>query len=252
MKKTIAIIGIDGITGPAMVYGFAKAGYRTLVTHHAEELPISLAEKINLLISKIRLAEPHADVEAVSSAREASWEADIIIPNVPYNMQAAVASRIKDVVTGKIVISAINPINGTFDGLLTPPTTSAAEELAKLLPHSKVVKAFNTIFAMDFDTPKFIGQAVDVFVAGDDDEAVSTVTQLVRDLGMMPLFVGGLAMSRTLENMMVLLISLSLRNHFLKPVGWKVVHDKVAHTEQDGLEPSKIKTERSLLCGKDG
>ena len=252
MKKTIAIIGVEGIMGPAMVHGFAKVGYRTLVTHYDEEGLADLTGKIPLLVSKIRLEEPHADIEVASSAREASWEADIVVPTVPYNLQAAVASRIKDVVTGKIVISAINPINETLDGLLTPPTTSAAEELARLLPHSKVVEAFNTIFAVNFDAPEFIGQAVDVFVAGDDDEAVSTVAQLVRDLGLIPLRAGKLSMSRTLENMMVLLISLSLRNHFLKPVGWKVVHDKVVHTEQDGLETSKIKTERSFPCGKDG
>ena len=252
MKKTIAIIGVEGILGPAIVHGFARVGYRTLVAHYDEEGLADLGGKIPLLVSKIRLQEPHADIEVASSAREASWEADIVIPTVPYNLQAAVASRIKDVVTGKIVISAINPINETLDGLLTPPTTSAAEELARLLPHSKVVKAFNTIFPADLDTPEFIGQAVDVFVAGDDEEAVSAVTQLVRDLGLLPLFVGGLAMSRTLENMMVLLISLSLRNQFLKPVGWKVVHDTEAHTELDGLEASIIKTERNLLCGKDG
>ena len=77
-------------------------------------------------------------------SREASWEADIIIPAVGYGAQTEVAARIKDVVIGKIVVSIANPLNETFDGLLTEPTTSAAEELAKLLPHSKIAKAFNT------------------------------------------------------------------------------------------------------------
>jgi len=238
MKETIAIIGIEGNTGPGLVYGFAKAGYRILVSHHDEGHLALHIGKISLLVSKVRSANPSADIEIVSSAREASWEADIIIPFVPYKLQATVASDIKDVVTGKIVVSAMNPLSDTFDGLLTPPTTSAAEELARLLPHSKVVKAFNTTLAMDFNTPEFIGRAVDVFVAGDDDEAVTRVSQLVSDVGLMPLFVGGLAMSRTLENMMVLLINLSVRNHFLKPVGWKAVHDKVDRAEQDDLNSS--------------
>jgi len=239
MKKTIAVIGIDGNMGPAMAYGFAKAGYRTLVSPYAAEDSTAQTGKVDSLVSKVRVREPRAEIEIVSSAREASWEADIVIPTVPYNMQAAVAAEIEPVVVGKVIISVINPLSGTFDGLLIPTTNSAAEELAQLLPHSKVVKAFNTTLAMDFDTPEFVGHAVDVFIAGDDNEAVYEVAQLVRDVGLTPLSVGGLAMSRTLENMMMLLINLSVRNHFLRPLGWKVVHDNVDQAERRGLDSSK-------------
>jgi hypothetical protein len=101
---------------------------------------------------------------------------------------------------------------------------------------------------------------VDVLVAGDDEKAVSTLMWLVKDAGFNPLFVGGLAMSRTLENMMVLLISLSARNHYLGPVAWKVVHDKLDHAEQRNLDSCSnkkngthhIATERRLQCGKGG
>jgi len=181
--------------------------------------------KLSSLVARIRCRATRAHFEVVSSPREASWEADIIIPAVPYELQAEVARRIKDVAAGKIVISVINPLNKTCDGLLTAPSTSAAEMLAQDLPHSKVVKAFNTIPAAHIERPTVAGKTVDVFVAGDDDEAVSTVMQLVRDAGLTPVFVGGLAMSRTLESMMVLLISLCSRNHYPEPVGWKVVHD---------------------------
>ena len=64
--------------------------------------------------------------------------------------------------TGKIVISIVNPLNQTYDGLVTESTTSAAEELAKVLPYSKIVKAFNTVFAADFYTPSVGGKTVDV------------------------------------------------------------------------------------------
>jgi predicted dinucleotide-binding enzyme len=47
--------------------------------------------------------------------------------------------RLIDVIT--------NPLNATSDDLETPPGTSAAEEIAKLAPSAKVVKAFNTTFA---------------------------------------------------------------------------------------------------------
>jgi len=107
---------------------------------------------------------------------------------------------------------------------VTPPSTSAAEELAGLLPHSKIVKAFNTVIARDFETPNIDGQVVDVFVAGDDDEAVSQVIELVNDTGFHPLNAGKLAMSRTLEGMMLLLTGLSIRNNRNSLARWKVMY----------------------------
>jgi NADPH-dependent F420 reductase len=236
MKKTVAIIGAEGNMGSAMACSLAKAGYRTLVTDHDQEDLLSLIGKLPLLVGKIRLRVPEADVGIVVSPREASWEADIIIPAVPYEAQAAVASEIKDVVTGKIVISVANPLNDTFDRLITPPSTSAAEELAAVLPHSKVVKAFNTVFAIDFEIPQISRRTADVFVAGDDDEAVSQVMGLVKDAGFNPLLAGKLAMSRTLENMMVLLIGLSARNSFHGPVGWKVMHERLDRDEWGNID----------------
>lgn len=224
MKKTIAIIGATGRMGSVMAYAVAKAGYRTLITDHDQKDLLALIGKLPLLEGKIRVKLPHSDVGIVVEPKEACWEADIIIPAVPYGAQAAVASEIKEVVTGKIVISVINPFNQTFDGLLTPPTTSAAEELAALLPHSKVVKAFNTIFAEVLETPQLNGHAADVFVSGDDDEAVAQVMELVKDTGFNPLFAGKLAVSRTLEGMMLLLVNLSIKNNSHSPAGWKVLH----------------------------
>jgi predicted dinucleotide-binding enzyme len=78
----------------------------------------------------------------------------------------------------KIVISIANPLHETYNGLVTAPDTSAAEELQKLPHNSKVVKAFNTTFAADFTTPVIDGKQVDAFVAGNDEEAVQTVTEL--------------------------------------------------------------------------
>ncbi len=217
MKQTIAIIGAAGNMGSGLARNLAKAGHRILL---AGPTTSTLYD----LLTSIKTSTPSADVEILDCSHEASWEADIIIPAVAYSVQAEVAEKIKDVTTGKIVVSIANPLNKTYDGLATGHATSAAEELAKLLPHSKVVKAFNTVFGADFNSPTIGGKTVDCFVAGDDDGAVTTVAQLVADAGFVPLVAGKLETSRTLESMMVLLIGLSMKNNYNWLAGWKILH----------------------------
>ncbi len=235
-KKTIALLGARGRMGSGIAPALVRAGYRVLLADDGENNSTPIVEKLTSLVAKLRGKSAKADIGIVPSSKEASWEADVVVFAVPYATQAAVAREIKEVVTGKVVISTVNPVNNTCDGLLTAPNTSAAEELARQLPHSKIVKAFSTIFPTHIERPAIAGKIVDVFVAGDDEEAVSTVMQLVKDAGFNPLFVGALTMSRTLESMMVLLLSLSARNHFLGPVGWKVVHELPNRAEYEDLD----------------
>ena len=100
-------------------------------------------------------------------------------------MEAA-AERYADQLDGKVVVDISNPVNvETFDGLLTPADSSAAEELAeKLSSGAKVVKAFNTTFAGTLVEGEVGGQPLDVFIAGDDDGAKGTVAQPVRAGGL--------------------------------------------------------------------
>ncbi|HEX9655523.1 MAG TPA: NAD(P)-binding domain-containing protein [Bacteroidota bacterium] len=218
MKQTIAIIGAAGTMGSGIARNLTKAGHRVLLAGPTKE-------KLTGLLANIKANTPKADVEILDCSHEASWEADVIIPAVPYSAQPDVAERIRDVVTGKIVLSIVNPLNATYDGLVTDPTTSGAEEFAKLLPHSKIVKSFSTVFGADFNTPNIGGKTVDCFVAGDDDEAVATVSQLVMDAGFNPVVAGKLPVSRTLENMMVLLIGLAMKSNYNGLAGWKVLHE---------------------------
>ncbi len=198
-KQTIAIIGAAGHMGSAVARNLARAGHRILLAGPKRD-------QLETLLATIKAITPNADVDILDCSHEASWEADVIIPAVPHAVQGDVAAKIKDVVTGKIVVSITNPLNATYDGLVTGPMMSGAEELAALLPHSKVVKAFNTVFAADFAAPILGGKPLDCFIAGDDDQAIATVSRLVQDAGFNPVTAGTLPISRTLENRMVPLI----------------------------------------------
>ncbi len=221
MKQTIAIIGATGNMGSALSHTLAKGPYRLLLMSQN-------AGRLSELEAGIRKGSPTADIEGISCSREAGWEADIIIIATPYAAEKQVAEKIREVASRKIVVSISNPLNETYDGLVTSPGTSAAEQLQELLPASNVVKAFNTTFAADFSQPVIADKQVDAFIAGDDKEALEMVSDLVRTAGFNPMIAGDLSVSRTLEQMQLLLIRLGMQNNYNWLAGWKVLHNAKA------------------------
>jgi 8-hydroxy-5-deazaflavin:NADPH oxidoreductase len=217
-KQTIAIIGASGSMGSAISKSLSKGNYRLLLSSNDRA-------NVDSLIKDITNSNSSADIEAIDFSKDATWQADIIISAVPFQAEKEVATMIKEVANQKIVISIANPLNDAYDGLVTAPDTSAAEELQKLLPNAKVVKAFNTTFAADFTTPVIDGKQVDSFLAGNDDEAVETVSELVRTAGFNPIAAGKLSVSRILENMQFLLIQLGMKYNYNWLAGWKILHN---------------------------
>lgn len=217
-KQTIAVIGASGNMGSAISKSLAKGNYRLLLCKDEKG-------KVQRVLDDIKGNHPLADAEIIDCSLQASWEADIIILAVPYAAEKEVAEKIKEVANQKIIISIANPLNGTYNGLVTAPGTSAAEELQKLLPNSKVVKAFNTTFAADFATPVIDGKQVDAFIAGNDEEALNTVSGVVKTTGFNPIIAGNLSVSSTLENMQLLLIQLGMKYNYNWLAGWKILHN---------------------------
>ena len=217
-KQTIAVIGASGNMGSAISKSLSKGNYRILL--YSDE-----QEKLQPMVRDIKKVNPDADVETINCSEQASWEADIIIAAVPYSAEKEVATKIKEVANQKIVISIANPLNETYNGLVTASNSSAAEELQKLLPNSKVIKAFNTTFAADFATPVIDGKQADAFIAGNDAEALQTVSEVVATAGFNPIVAGDLSVSRTLENMQLLLIQLGMKYDYNWLAGWKILHN---------------------------
>jgi len=217
-KQTIAVIGASGNMGSAISKSLSKGNYRLLLFSNEKE-------KIEALVNEIKNSHAAADLEALECPTDASWEADVIILAVPFQAENELAEKIREVANQKIVISIANPLNETYDDLVTTPDTSAAEKLQKLLPNSKVVKAFNTTFAADFSTPVIDGKQVDSFIAGNDEEALQTISELVTTAGFNPIVAGDLSVSRTLEAMQLLLIRLGMKYNYNWLAGWKILHN---------------------------
>ncbi len=129
-------------------------------------------------------------------------EGDVVVLAVPYDAALEIAESRRDELAGKVVIDITNPVDwASFDRLVTPPDSSAAEEIAKRLPGVPVLKAFNTTFAGTLIEGRVAGQPLDVLVAGDDAEAKSRVAELIADTGLRVIDAGPLRRARQLEHL---------------------------------------------------
>jgi predicted dinucleotide-binding enzyme len=164
------------------------------------------AAKPEALAADLRRTAPAAKVVAASLAD--GLRNDVVVLALPYGAAIDFAKVNAAALAGKVVVDITNPLNATYDGLVTAGGPSAAEELATLLPGSKVVKAFNTTFAGTLVAGAAGGQTLDVLVAANDADAKATVLGLVSDGGLRAIDAGGLARARELEGLALLGITL--------------------------------------------
>ena len=126
-------------------------------------------------------------------------EGDVVVLAVPYAAAADVVKTYGDQLDGKVVVDITNPVDTETFQPLALQAGSAAQEIAQRAPGAKVVKAFNTTFAGTLAEGAVAGQPLDVFIAGDDEDAKRTVSQLAESSGLRPVDAGPLARARELE-----------------------------------------------------
>ncbi len=196
----VTIIG-SGNMGRGIATRLVSGGHGVTLVDRKPEKAKSLAEEIS------KHAKNGAKVQGVAFGTPVKDE--IVVLAVPYGATSSVIENLGAQLAGKIVIDITNPLNATYDGLAVAPGTSAAEEIAKKLPsNAEVVKAFNTTFAKTLVDGKVDGEALDVFIAGDDPEPKAKVSKLIEDGGLRPIDAGSLSHARQLEALGFLGISL--------------------------------------------
>jgi 8-hydroxy-5-deazaflavin:NADPH oxidoreductase len=133
---------------------------------------------------------------------------DVIVLATPW---AETANALKEAgeLIGKTVIDCTNPLLPDLSGLALGTTTSAGEEVAKLIPAAKVVKSFNTLGASNFADPVIAGVKASMFYCGDDAGAKQIVGELGNQLGFDMIDAGPLSQARWLEAMAILWITMA-------------------------------------------
>ena len=144
--------------------------------------------------------------------REATTVAgDIVILAVPFPALADIATRLGTALEGKTVVDITNPLDfSTFDSLVVPSDSSAAQGLADLLPMSTVLKAFNTTFAATLASGKVGDDVTTVLIAGDDATAKSSLADVITAGGITAVDAGPLKRARELEALGFLQLTLAV------------------------------------------
>lgn len=180
----VAIIG-TGNMGAGLASTLAGAGNEVTIGARDLVKAAALADKVG-----------HGAVGGGIAA--AAKLADVVILALPFGA-AAEAIKLAEGLAGKVVVDISNPISADFKELVIGHTTSAAEEIQKLAPQARVVKAFNTIFAQLLAPESRQGKTLQVFVAGDDAAAKAAVSELANSAGFEAVDAGPLSNSRFLE-----------------------------------------------------
>jgi 8-hydroxy-5-deazaflavin:NADPH oxidoreductase len=144
-----------------------------------------------------------------TSNAEATSVAEVVVLSVPWSA-ARQAVETAGNLTGKVLVDCTNPLSRDLKGLEVGLTTSGAEQVAAWAPAARVVKAFNTIGAVNFGNAAFGDSVADGFYCGDDDTAKNLVKPLIEDAGFHPVDVGPLRNARLLEPLALLWIDLAV------------------------------------------
>jgi hypothetical protein len=205
----IGILG-SGSVGQALGNGFVQAGHEVRIGTREPEKLADWAAKTG------------GKGSAVTNAEAAEWGEIVVLATRFTAAEAAIRLAGLEDLMGKVVIDVTNPLDFSTGApvLSVGHTDSAGEQIQRLLPAARVVKAFNIVGAPHMFRPQFSGGPPDMFYCGDDDAAKATVRGILEAFGWRAIDVGGIEGARLLEPLAMLWIEHGRRtntwNHAFK------------------------------------
>lgn len=216
----IALLGGTGQLGVGLAVRFAMLGHNVIVGSRKQEKAEEKAREYNEILTKLGSNSKIIGLEN----KHAAEKSEISFFTIPWKHAFTTAEQLKDALSGKIVVSPLVPMEKR-DGFFIftpPPEGSAAERLAGILKDSRVVSAFHNVSADKF--ARFdVKFEWDVAVCSDDEGAKRVVIGLINQIdGLRALDAGPLIVSRMIESITPLLITIAARNG-MKDLGVKFV-----------------------------
>jgi predicted dinucleotide-binding enzyme len=99
------------------------------------------------------------------------------------------------------------------------------EPIRQVAPQARLYRVFNSLGWENFENPILRNQTIDHFYCGDTGEAQSKVENLIRDIGLNPVYLGGLEHSSTLDALTKLWFNLAFQKGYGRRVALKVLSE---------------------------
>jgi 8-hydroxy-5-deazaflavin:NADPH oxidoreductase len=185
-KMKIGIVG-SGRLGGTLGGLWVKAGHEVMFSSLDLEHDKALAASLG---SNARAGTP----------REAAAFGDVLLMAVPYSALPHLGRDLADLIKGKVVLDACNPIPARDGEIATwAREKGAGLASAELLPGARLVRAFNAIGSTRLpEAAHRQGERIGIPMAGDDANAVAVASGLVREIGFEPVMIGPLARGKYL------------------------------------------------------
>jgi|SRR5580698_1829256 predicted dinucleotide-binding enzyme len=192
----IGILG-SGEVGQALGLGFAQLGHEVKIGTREPG-----SDKLKPWLAKA------GNRASTGSLEETARFADLaVLATLWSGTQAAIELAQPGNLARKVVMDVTNPAisePGKPSRLALGHTDSGGEQVQRWLPHSKVVKAFNTVGSAHMVNPQFPGGPPDMFICGDDASAKQAVANICRNFGWGVVDAGGIEGARLLEPLCLL------------------------------------------------
>jgi predicted dinucleotide-binding enzyme len=187
-KVKVGVLG-SGDVGRVLASGFIGLGHEVKVgTRDPEKLR--------------QWADAAGTNASLGSFEEAARFGDIIVlSTLGSGTESAIRMAGTGNFDGKVVIDTTNPLDFSSGAprLSVGHTDSLGEQVQRLLPAARVVKAFNTVGNALMVNPQLPGGPPDMFLCGNDADAKKIVSQICENWGWGVIDLGGIDASRYLE-----------------------------------------------------
>lgn len=160
------------------------------------------------------LAEMGGRATAVTLPHAAS-QADVVLFAIPGRAVGETIAQLGGQLNGKILIDATNNVG-------QQPMNSLAL-LRQAAPDSPLFRAFSTLGWENFADPVIDGQQVDLFYCGAAGEGETAVKGLIADIGLRPVYVGGLEQVELIDALTRLWFALAMQQGKGRRLAFKVL-----------------------------
>jgi predicted dinucleotide-binding enzyme len=155
---------------------------------------------------------------SVAGVADAIAFGEVVVFAIPGQAMEATIAEHAAALSGKTIVDATNKVGAA--------SMNSLEAFAAHAPTAQVFRAFNSLGWENFANPQFGGVQADLFYCGPSGAAQAHVEQLIADVGLRPVWVGGPEQTPTVDAVASLWFALALKQGRGRHLAFKLLTDE--------------------------